>query len=382
MISKKAANIAAYTAGEQPQDKKYIKLNTNENPYPPSDKVISALKGADFSRLRLYPDPESTVLRNAAAKEFSLKPENVFCGNGSDEILAFCFQAFYDNHPALDTFLRKDVGYPSTEGNPSAVNSLKYIYFPNITYSFYPVWCNLFDIPFKTIPVCQHFAINPDDFLNLQDSQGVVLANPNALTGRALPLNDIERIVAANKNNAVIIDEAYIDFGGESAVPLIKKYENLCVVKTFSKGYSLAGMRAGFALASEKLIGALRKIRDSFNSYPLDMLAQTAAAAALADKEYFQAQATKIIDTRERFVKAIESLGFYVVPSCANFIFASHKTVKAETLYLKLKEAGVLVRWWGKPLIDNFLRITIGTDEEMQECEGRICEILKTNTPP
>ena len=365
MISKKAANIAAYTAGEQPQDKKYIKLNTNENPYPPSDKVISALKGADFSRLRLYPDPESTILRNAAAKEYNLKPENVFCGNGSDEILAFCFQAFYNSEFIMHNSELKDNNF-----------QLKYAHFPNITYSFYPVWCSLFDIPYKTVPLADAFAINVSDYLNLKDSQGVVLANPNAPTGRALPLKDIESIVAANKGNAVIIDEAYIDFGGETAAPLIKKYENLCVVKTFSKSCSLAGIRAGFALASEKLIGALRKIRDSFNSYPLDYLAQTAAAAALADKEYFVKQAAKIIDTRARFVKALEKIGFYVVPSAANFVFASHKTVKAETLYLKLKEAGVLVRWFNKPLIDNFLRISIGTDEEMDICARGIDKIL------
>jgi len=358
MISKKAATLTAYTAGEQPQDKKYIKLNTNENPYPPSDKVISALKGADFSRLRLYPDPESTILRQAAAKEFGLKPENVFCGNGSDEILAFCFQAFYNAQ--------------------CAVHNAQFVVFPNITYSFYPVWCNLFDIPFKTVPLADGFAVNADDYLNLKDSQGVVLANPNAPTGRALPLKDIERIVAANKNKAVIIDEAYIDFGGESAAPLVKKYGNLCVVKTFSKSYSLAGMRAGFALASETLINALKKIRDSFNSYPLDMLAQIAAAAALADREYFAVCAAKIIDTRARFVKVLEKSGFYVVPSSANFVFASHKKVRAETLYLKLKEAGVLVRWFNKPLIDNFLRISIGTDEEMDECAGQINKILKT----
>ena len=351
MVSRKATNIVTYTAGEQPQDKKYIKLNTNENPYPPSDKVISALKSADFSRLRLYPDPESTVLRLAAAKEFGLKPENVFCGNGSDEILAFCFQAFFDQ---------------ST--NDKGQMNDRYVYFPNITYSFYPVWCSLFDIPYKTVPLADGFAVSAADYLNLKDSQGVVLANPNAPTGRALPLEDIEQIVAANKNNAVIIDEAYVDFGGETAAPLVKKYDNVCVVRTFSKGYSLAGMRAGFALASEKLVGALKKIRDSFNSYPLDMLAQTAAAAALADKEYAAKQAAKVVDTRARFIKVLEKAGFYVVPSSANFIFASHKTVRAETLYLKLKEAGVLVRWFNKPLIDNFLRISIGTDEEMREC--------------
>jgi len=350
MISKKAAGIIPYVAGEQPRGKAYIKLNTNENPYPPGDKVISALKNADFSRLRLYPDPESTALRETAAKMFGLDKENVFCGNGSDEILAFCFQAFFDGG-----------------GRP--------VHFPDITYSFYPVWCGLYDIPYRTVAL-NNFAVNPDDYLNLKNSQGVVLANPNAPTGRALPLKDIERIVAGNPNDAVIVDEAYVDFGAETAAGLVKKYENLCVVRTFSKGYSLAGMRAGFALASETLIGALKKIRDSFNSYPLDMLAQTAAAAALNDNEYFKAQNAKVVKTRERFVKALEKLGFYVVPSSANFIFTSHKYIRAETLYLKLKEDGILVRWFNKPLIDNYLRISMGTESEMSACVERIGKIL------
>ena len=393
MISQKAANIIPYKAGEQPRGKAYIKLNTNENPYPPSDKVISALKNADFSRLRLYPDPESTILREAAAKEFGLDKENIFCGNGSDEILAFCFQAFYD-----------DVNAQRTMHNAQ----LKHVHFPDVTYSFYPVWCGLYGIPYKTVPVnnachgdtvpdsaCREtcppdpaavrsapadrnfqFSINPADYLNLKNSQGVVLANPNAPTGRALAVKDIERIVAANPNDAVIIDEAYVDFGGETAAPLIKKYENLCVVRTFSKGYSLAGLRAGFAMASETLIGALKKMRDCFNSYPLDMLAQTAAAAALADKAYFAAQNAKVIKTRERFINRLEKAGFFVVPSSANFIFASHKNIGAETLYTKLKEAGVLVRWFNKPGIDNWLRISIGTDDEMNECVVRMKDVF------
>ena len=350
MISQKAAGLTPYKAGEQPQDKTYIKLNTNENPYPPSDKVISALKNADLSRLRLYPDPDSTALRAAAAKEFGLSPNNIFCGNGSDEILAFCFQAFFDG---------------LTCGSSSR---LKYVYFPSVTYSFYPVWCNLFDIQYKTAALDREFSINAKDYLDLKDGQGVVIANPNAPTGRALPLSDIEKIVAANKGRAVIIDEAYVDFGGETAAKLIKRYDNLCVVRTFSKGCSLAGMRAGFAMGSETLINALNKIRDSFNSYPLDTLAQAAAAAAIADREYYAAQNAKVIQTRERFTKQLRDADFYVVPSAANFVFCSHKTTPAQTLYLKLKEAGVLVRWFDKPLIGNFLRISIGADKDMDAC--------------
>ena len=343
MISKKAAQLTPYTAGEQPRDKKYIKLNTNENPYAPSGKVISALKNADFSSLRLYPDPDASVLREAAARDAGLKPENVFCGNGSDEVLAFCFQAFYD------------------EG-------AEYVYFPDVTYSFYPVWCRLFGISYKTVPLKDDFSLCAADYLNLKECQGVVLANPNAPTGRAVSLSEIESIAKANPKAAVVVDEAYVDFGAQTAAPLIKKYENLCVVRTFSKGFSLAGLRAGYALANGPLIGALKKIRDSFNSYPLDALAQTAAAAALSDREYSVSKAAEIIATRDRFIKDLQLLNFFVVPSSANFVFASHKYIMAETLYRALKEAGVLVRWFDKPLIDNFLRISIGTDGEMEEC--------------
>jgi len=376
MISAKAAGIAPYKAGEQPRNRTYIKLNTNENPYPPGAGIISALNGADFSRLRLYPDPESTVLKEAAAREFNLSPENVFCGNGSDEILAFCFRAFYDENA-------------------------RNVHFPDITYSFYPVWCGLFDINYKTIPLHADFEIKAQDYLNLKENQGIILANPNAPTGRALPLTEIEKIVAANKNKAVIIDEAYIDFGAETAAPLVRKYDNICVVRTFSKGYSLAGLRAGFCLASEPLITALKKIRDCFNSYPLDYLAQTASAAALSDKAYHAETSQKLMKTRERFVQELKSAGFYVAPSQANFVFAKfgqgdggvdrsgqgkrppvrnapvNTTVPltAENLYLKLKEAGILVRWFDKPLIKDYLRITIGTDGEMDACISELRKI-------
>ncbi len=348
MISKKAAGIAPYTAGEQPRDKKYIKLNTNENPYPPCGKVVSALTGADISRLRLYPDPRSTGLREAAAAKFGLSPENIFCGNGSDEILAFCFQAFFDP-------FSKDV------------------VFPDVTYSFYPVWCRLFDINYRTLPLKDDFSVDVSGYIAPAYCQGVVIANPNAPTGRALPLMDIERIVSGNPDKAVIVDEAYVDFGAETAIPLIKKYKNLVVVRTFSKSGSLAGMRIGFAAGDKELITALVKIKDSFNSYPVDSLAGAAAVAALSDGEYFDEHVNKVIRTREAFCAAITKAGFTYVPSSANFVFVTHKAVSAETLYRGLKENGVLVRWFDKPRISNYLRISIGTDEEMRIC----AEMLK-----
>ena len=350
MISKKAAGIVPYTAGEQPRDKRYIKLNTNENPYPPSGKVVSALLSADISRLRLYPDPASSALKAAAAEKFGLKPENIFCGNGSDEILAFCFQAFFDP-------MGKDV------------------IFPDVTYSFYPVWCKLFDINFRTPPLKADFSVETNDYISQKNCQGIVIANPNAPTGRALDLKDLEKVIAANADKAVVIDEAYVDFGGDSAIPLVKKYKNLVVVRTFSKSYGLAGMRIGFAAADKELIDALRRIKDSFNSYPVDFLAETAAVAALSDKEYFKAQANKVIKTRQAFCERIGAAGFSYIPSSANFVFVTHKTVTAEKLYKELKESGVLVRWFNKPRISNYLRITIGTDEDMLICAEKLIEL-------
>ncbi len=324
-----------YVPGEQPQDQQYVKLNTNENPYPPSPKVLAALDSYDKQRLRLYPDPESSLLRTALAKRYAVNVENVFIGNGSDEVLAHAFQAFFKQDKPL--------------------------LYPAISYSFYPVYCGLYQIEYQTIPLTDDFCINVDDYQ--VENGGIIIANPNAPTGRVLDLSDIEKL-CQRSTSVVIIDEAYIDFGGESAIPLTLQYDNLLIVQTFSKARSLAGLRLGFAIGQRDLIEGLNRIKNSFNSYPVDSLAQTAAIASIEDDEYFQYSSQKIIQTRENLSQALTELGFSVLPSAANFIFARHHSRAAEELYLALKQDGVLVRYFNKPLINNFLRISIGTDEE------------------
>lgn len=336
------SNIIPYVPGEQPQDKKYIKLNTNENPYPPSPKVIEAIKLAANESLRLYPDPECKMLKEAIAEVYNISIENVFAGNGSDEILAFCFMAFFD------------------EQRP--------VKFADITYSFYNVYADFFKVPYEIVPLNQDFSLPVEKFITSEEpfrQAGIIIANPNAPTGMAVDINDIEKIVCANQNNVVIIDEAYVDFGCESAVPFTKKYPNLLVVHTLSKSRSLAGLRAGFAIGSAELMEGLQRVKNSFNSYTLDRIAISAATAAFKDKEYFEETRKKIMLTRERFSQHLMQLGFKVIPSNANFVFASHELFKAEFLFKELKERGILVRYFKKPGIDNYLRITIGTDEEM-----------------
>ncbi|MDX9872558.1 MAG: histidinol-phosphate transaminase [Clostridia bacterium] len=326
-----------YVPGEQPQDKKYIKLNTNENPYPPSGQALEAIHRACAETLRLYPDPECLELRKAAAAYHRLSAEQVYAGNGSDEVLAFAFLAFFD--PA------------------------KTILFPDITYSFYPVYASLFGNKYELVPLQEDFTLPVEAFL--KENGGVIFPNPNAPTGICLPLADIETILRFNQDSVVIVDEAYIAFGGETAAGLIKQYPNLLVIRTLSKSHSLAGLRCGYALGDKELIEGLMRVKNSVNSYPLDRLALAGAAAALDDKEYAEENARKIMLTRERTITALQELEFQVLPSAANFIFISHPRVPAEALYLRLKENGVLVRYFNKPRIHNFLRVTIGTDAEM-----------------
>lgn len=346
--SRRIQNITPYTPGEQPKARQFIKLNTNECPYPPSPRVIEAIREAADGRLRLYPDPECRELRSAIAKREGLKPEQVFCGNGSDEILAFAFQAFFD---------------PGRE-----------VVFPKITYSFYPVYTDFFGLDRREVPMNPDFS-DPVDLL-CGGNGGVVLANPNAPTGIAVGLDVVEKILKANPGVAVIVDEAYIDFGADSAVGLIGRYPNLLVIQTASKSRALAGLRVGWAMGNENLIDALRCVRDSVNSYTLDRLAQAGAAAAIEDEEYFQTIRKQVTDTRTWTARALESKGFTVLPSQANFVFVSHPAHTGWELLDGLRRRGILVRWWDRPEIENWLRISIGTRPEMEALVRALDELI------
>jgi histidinol-phosphate aminotransferase len=342
-------NIKPYTPGEQPKDKKYIKLNTNENPYPPSPRVIEAIKQVTNESLRLYPDPVCDELRETIAAYYKVKKEQVFAGNGSDELLAFTYPAFFE--PA---------------GKP--------ILFAEITYSFYPVYAELFKINFKLIEVDDEFNIPAEGYS--QENGGIIIANPNAPTGRGISLETIKIILGRNKDSIVIIDEAYIDFGGESSVGLINEYPNLLVIQTMSKSRALAGLRIGFAIGNEDLIEGITRIKDSVNSYTLDRLALAGAVTAIKDDAYFQKTRAKIIKTRERIASSLTEIGFQVIPSQANFIFISYPQYPGSALFQLLREKGILVRYFNKLKINNFLRVTIGTDAEMDKFLETIAAIV------
>ena len=349
--SQRIQELVPYTPGEQPKDRVFIKLNTNENPYPPSPKVLQAIQEVSGDALRLYPDPEAVSLRRAIAEYHGLKPEQVFCGNGSDEVLGLCFYAFF------------------TPG--------KKVVFPDITYSFYPVYTQLFGLDYEEIPLNEDFTVPVDRFLG--GNGGVVICNPNAPTGRALPLEDIRRIVEANPDVVVLVDEAYADFGTQSAVELIGEYPNLIVVCTMSKSRSLAGMRVGYALGSADLIAGVNCVKNSFNSYPLDRLALAAGEAAIRDRDYFEMTRHSIMRTRETTTRRLRDMGFLVCDSNANFIFITHPHISAQKLQQELRKRGVLVRWFNKPRIDQYLRVSIGTDAEMEAMCGACQVILKGN---
>jgi len=337
-----------YVPGEQPQDQHYIKLNTNESPYPPSPAVAEALTVFDCESLRRYPDPESSRLVSALAEYHGLSSQQVFVGNGSDEVLAHAFQAL----------LQK----------PAA------ILFPDISYSFYPVYCSLYRIEFKTVALDPCFCIDVNDYQT--GNGGIVIANPNAPTGIALELDAIRQLLENNGESVVIIDEAYVDFGAESALPLIADHDNLLVVQTFSKSRSLAGLRLGAAFGHPGLIEALQRVKNSFNSYPINTLTSASAIASLADDAYFQQCRQRIIASRERLGVALAPLGFEVFPSSSNFILLRHVDHSAESLYLDLKQAGILVRYFNKPRIDNCLRITVGSDAECDHLLSALEQIL------
>lgn len=331
--------LTPYVPGEQPALAHPVKLNTNENPYPPSPRVIEAIRrelGDDGETLRKYPDPTARALRATVAAHHGLRVEQVFAGNGSDEVLAHAFQALLKHE--------------------------RPIRFPDITYSFYPVYAQLYGVSFDAIPLDDQFGIDIDDYR--APGGGVLLPNPNAPTGRALPLAEIEQLLQANPDSPVVIDEAYVDFGAESAVNLIDTYPNLLVVQTVSKARSLAGMRVGFAFGDAALIEALTRVKDSFNSYPLDRLAQAAAIAAYEDDAWFRESCRKVIASRERMTGELAALGFDVVPSAANFVFARHPGHDAAALAASLKEKEIFVRHFKLPRIDQHLRISIGTDAE------------------
>ena len=344
--------LEPYVPGEQPKIQNILKLNTNENPYSPSPKVVAAVQqvlanSADV--LRLYPDPDASALKQAIAKQQHVAVENIFVGNGSDEVLAHIFKAFF------------------VQDKP--------ILYPDITYSFYPVYSQFFGISTKTkiLPLNENFEIVVDDYK--QPNGGIIITNPNAPTSIALGLSAIEEILQANPDSVVVIDEAYVDFGAESAVDLVEKYENLVVCQTTSKSRSLAGLRVGFAIAQPHLIAALEAVKNSFNSYPIDRFAIAAAIASFDDQEYFEEQNAKVIASREKLVAQLIDLDFDVLPSSANFIFATLASKDAGELAAELRQHGIIVRYFNKPRINQFLRITIGTDEQNQ----RLVDTLKND---
>ena len=340
MLAGRMKNLRPYTPGEQPQNGGFIKLNTNENPYPPTPRIREFLSGLDISRLRLYPEPTSRLLRQAIADADSVSPENVFVGNGSDEVLSFVFFGFFDgnNGPLL---------------------------FPEFTYSFYTVYAGFYNIPYRKVPLKDDFSINLDSYLE-SDSTGIIVPNPNAPTGIYLPLAEIENLLEQySRDRLVAIDEAYIVFGGESAASLIDRYENLLIIRTFSKSSSLAGLRLGYALGNSKLISALNTVKDSFNSYPVDLIAQKCGELAVSDSEYASEITGRIIRTRENFTAEATRAGWEVLPSKANFVFARKPGLPGKEIYLRLKEKKILVRYFDKDGISDFVRITIGTDDEM-----------------
>lgn len=342
-------NIEPYVPGEQPKDKKYIKLNTNENPYPPSKKAIEAMENAINDDLKLYPDPTCSELISEIAVKYGVDKDEVFVGNGSDEVLAFSFMTFFSRE--------------------------KKILFPDISYTFYKVYSELFKLNYELVQLDDDFNIPLDEFK--KSNGGIIIPNPNAPTGKYIDTENLRNLIEVNKESVVIIDEAYVDFGGESMVKFVKDYQNLLVVQTLSKSRSLAGMRVGFALGHRDLIEGLNRIKNSMNSYTIDRVALAGAKASINDNEYFNEITKKIINTRENSTRQLRELGFKVLESKANFIFVTHEKANGKFLYESLKDNGILVRYFNKDRIDNYLRITIGTDNEMNVLIDKIKTILE-----
>ncbi|MBQ5321540.1 MAG: histidinol-phosphate transaminase [Oscillospiraceae bacterium] len=346
-LSEKYASLKEYVPGEQPQDKKYIKLNTNESPFPPSPKVLKSVNRTEVKKLRLYSDPESKALKEAIAENYGVKSENVFVSNGSDEILNFAFMAYGDKGAT----------------------------FADITYGFYKVFSELYGIKARIIPLKEDFSLDYKAFLKGEGL--VVIANPNAQIGKSISLSEIEEILKANSENVVLIDEAYVDFGGTSALPLLEKYNNLLIVRTYSKSRSMAGARLGYAFASKDIIADLEKIKYSTNPYNVNRLTQIAGVAAVKSQKYYDKNCKKIIKNRANLVQKLTEIGFEILPSEANFILAKHPEISGEEIYLKLKERGILVRHFRDERISEFNRITIGTEKQMEALIKKLKEITE-----
>jgi histidinol-phosphate aminotransferase len=344
--------LTPYVPGEQPKLEKLVKLNTNEHPYGPSPRALAAIRDAIGDGLRLYPDPNADVLKAALAARHRVEPRQVFVGNGSDEVLAHAFAALLKHEQPL--------------------------WFPDVTYSFYPVYCRLYGIAARTIPLADDFSVRADDYLPRGEERAgaIIFANPNAPTGRLLALDEVERIVAGNPEAAVVVDEAYVDFGGDSAVGLVDRHPNLLVVHTFSKSRSLAGLRVGYAIGHADLVEALERVKNSFNSYPLDRLAIAGAVASVQDETWFQESCRRVIATREALVADLAALGFEVLPSAANFVFARHPRRDGGELAAELRRRAIIVRHFKAPRIDQFLRITVGTDAQCGILVAALREIL------
>lgn len=341
--------VVPYVPGEQPKKERLIKLNTNENPYPPAPGVRDGLDLMDYKAFRKYPDPSSSVLIQALSEYYQVGEERIFVGVGSDDVIAMAFLTFF--------------------------NSEKPVLFPDVSYSFYKVWADLFRIPYETPALDEAFCIRKEDYY--KENGGIIFPNPNAPTGLYLPLSEVEDIIARNQESVVLVDEAYIDFGGESALSLLEKYENLLVVRTFSKSRSMAGLRIGYAIGSPALIKALNDVKYSFNSYTMNIPSQILGARALKEETYFKETVDKIIRTREEAKKRLQSMGFSFPDSKANFLFAAHESRKASELYEALKRADIYVRYFDQPRLYNYLRITIGTDEEMEALYRFLKEYLQ-----
>ncbi len=349
MWEKYVRKVTPYVPGEQPDNKNIVKLNTNENPYPPSPFVKKAMEGINDEQLRLYPDPKASLLVKAIAKHYGLKEEQIFPGVGSDDVLAMCFLTFFQSE--------------------------KPIFFPDITYSFYEVWANLYRIPYEKKPLGENFQICPKDYLG--ENGGIIFPNPNAPTGLFLPLKEVEEIVEKNRDVIVIVDEAYIDFGSQTALPLLERYDNLLVVHTFSKSRAMAGARIGFAMGDTKLIQYLNDVKFSFNSYTLGLPSLIAGARAIEDNGYFLEITEKIKNTREWTKRELRKLGFSFPDSMGNFVFASHEKYRAEDIFVYLKEKNIYVRHFQQPRVDNYLRMTIGTKEQMERFLDCLAQFIR-----
>lgn len=347
-LSDRHKSLTPYTPGEQPRERKYIKLNTNESPFPPSKKAME-MAGRATESLQLYSDPEARILTEKIAELCNVTPDSVLCTNGSDEILNFAFMAFCDSEPP--------------------------VVFPNITYGFYSVFATLNGVPYEEIPLSADLSVNVEDYIGI--GKNIFLANPNAPTGIALPLSDIERIVASNPDNVVVIDEAYVDFGGESAIVLTKKYNNLLVTQTFSKSRSMAGARLGFGVACPSIIADLNTIKYSTNPYNVNSMTMAAGIGVLEDEDYTRKNCKTVIENREYAAKELKKLGFTITDSRANFLFVKHEKIDGDELYKRLREKGILVRHFNKPIIEQYNRITVGSRAEMDALVTAVREILE-----